>query len=95
MARWPKSRFTFAAAVNTLANVTQREAHGRALVVGLSLGGYVAMELAHQRPELVAGVVLSGCSINCRGLAGWFFKLLSIMASRGWVKPSRAHMEKD
>jgi hypothetical protein len=52
------------------------------------------MELAHHHPELVAGLVLWGCSFNFRGPEGWFIKLLSIMARRGWVKPSRAQMEK-
>jgi pimeloyl-ACP methyl ester carboxylesterase len=32
----------------------------RAVVVGLSLGGYVAMHLARRQPELVRGLVLSG-----------------------------------
>src|SRR5262249_46095127 len=86
--------FTFDAAVNTLANIIEREAHGRALMVGLSLGGYIAMEFAHQHPELLIGLVLSGCSFNFRGPAGWFIKLLSVILRRGWVKPTRAQMEK-
>jgi pimeloyl-ACP methyl ester carboxylesterase len=49
----------------------------RAVVVGLSLGGYVGMHLVGRRPELVRGLVLSGStaepvawrSIPYRGLA--------------------------
>ena len=40
----------------------EREAGGRAIVVGLSLGGYVAMEVAARWPERVAGLVLAGAT---------------------------------
>ena len=35
---------------------------GRAIVVGLSLGGYVAMDLAARWPDRVAGLVLAGAT---------------------------------
>ncbi len=35
---------------------------GRAVVVGLSLGGYTAMRWAARRPDAAAGVVAAGCS---------------------------------
>jgi pimeloyl-ACP methyl ester carboxylesterase len=35
---------------------------GRALVVGLSLGGYVAVEARARRPDAVLGLVAAGCS---------------------------------
>ena len=54
--------FTLASAADQLARVIETAAGGRAVVVGLSLGGYVAMALASQRPELVRGLVLSGAS---------------------------------
>lgn len=34
---------------------------GRALVCGLSLGGYLAIEYARRRPDAVAGLVAAGC----------------------------------
>jgi pimeloyl-ACP methyl ester carboxylesterase len=82
--------FTFAAAVQTLAEVIERETRGYALVVGLSLGGYVAMELARRHPEIVTGLVLSGCSGNFRGLLGLSLKLVSALMRRGWVNLSPA-----
>ena len=47
--------FTFASAADSLADIILKKASGRALVLGLSLGGYVAMELARRSPDLVAG----------------------------------------
>ena len=54
--------FTIAAAADELARVITTAAAGRAVVVGLSLGGYVAMDLASRRPELIRGLVLSGAT---------------------------------
>jgi pimeloyl-ACP methyl ester carboxylesterase len=41
---------------------------GRAVVVGQSLGGYVAMDVAARRPELVAGLVLACASAEPRSI---------------------------
>src|SRR5262245_20905030 len=54
-----KTRFSFSSAGQTLSDIILQEAGGCALVAGLSLGGYVAMELAHRSPDLVSGLVLS------------------------------------
>lgn len=54
--------FTVASASDQVARVIEEAAGGRAVVVGLSLGGYVAMDLAARRPELVRGLVLSGAT---------------------------------
>ncbi|HEY5628290.1 MAG TPA: alpha/beta fold hydrolase [Candidatus Limnocylindrales bacterium] len=42
-------------------------ADGRAVIVGLSLGGYVAIHTADRHPERVAGLVLCGCSAEPAG----------------------------
>jgi len=55
-------RFRLDAAVEGLLEVITWVAGGRALVVGMSLGGYVAMELAARRPEAVAGLIVSGAT---------------------------------
>jgi pimeloyl-ACP methyl ester carboxylesterase len=86
--------FTFAAAAESLAEIIRQEARGRALVVGLSLGGYIAMELAHRAPELVSGLVLSGCSLNFEGLLSGYLKFISWLMRRGWLKLGRKQAEK-
>jgi pimeloyl-ACP methyl ester carboxylesterase len=55
--------FTVAGAADRIADLVEHEAHGgRAILVGLSLGGYVAMAVAARRPELVAGLAISGAT---------------------------------
>ena len=85
--------FTFAAAAQTLAELVLQETQGRALVAGLSLGGYVAIEFACRHPDLVSGLVLSGCSVNFDGMLGVYLKLVSGLMQRGWLKQSRAQAE--
>lgn len=85
--------FSFAAAVQMLAELIEREARGRALVAGLSLGGYIAIELAARHPDRVAGLVLSGCSFNFQGALGLYLKVVSGLMQRGWLKQSRAQAE--
>lgn len=85
--------FTFATAAQTLADVIRREANGRALVAGLSLGGYIAIELARRSPELVSGLVLSGCSLNFDGFLGSYLNFASRLIQRGWIKMDREKSE--
>ena len=55
--------FTLDGAADHLASVIESAANGgRAVVVGLSLGGYVAMHLAARHPERVRGLVLTGAT---------------------------------
>src|SRR5687768_2801336 len=49
--------FDFHTAAEQLAEFIRREAQGKALVVGLSLGGYVAIEFAHRYAKMVTGLV--------------------------------------
>lgn len=76
--------FTVEGAAERVAEVIERDAtDGRAIVVGLSLGGYVAMAVAARWPERVTGLAISGAtaepvpprSIAYRGLAAIFSKV--------------------
>ncbi len=60
--------FDWDESVEEIARVIDEAAGGRAVVCGLSLGGYLAIELAVRHPERVAGLVISGASAEPRGL---------------------------
>jgi pimeloyl-ACP methyl ester carboxylesterase len=73
-------RFRLTDAADAIAQTLVAEANGPAILVGLSLGGYVAMDVAARWPERVAGLVLAGASaepVGPRSLAfralGWIF----------------------
>jgi pimeloyl-ACP methyl ester carboxylesterase len=60
--------FTLDAAADHIADAIDVAATDRrAVVVGLSLGGYVAMELAARSPERVRGLVLAGATAEPTG----------------------------
>ncbi|HEV2298019.1 MAG TPA: alpha/beta hydrolase [Candidatus Acidoferrales bacterium] len=61
--------FSLKAAIDCIASVIDREARGRALVVGLSLGGYVAMEFGARYPSKAAGLVIASASVEP---SGWY-----------------------
>jgi pimeloyl-ACP methyl ester carboxylesterase len=74
--------FDFDAAVDLLRDVIQLEAGGKALVVGISLGGHVATLFAARHPDQVAGLVLSGASGNMQGLTGWWMRTVGRLLLR-------------
>jgi pimeloyl-ACP methyl ester carboxylesterase len=69
--------FTIEAASAELGRIIETAAGGRAVVVGLSLGGYVAMDLAARRPTLVRGLVLSGATAEPVGFRSWPYRGLA------------------
>ena len=62
--------FRLKAAVQAVMESLRQQTRDRALIVGLSIGGYVAMACAHDHPQKIAGLVLSGCCIDYRGPIG-------------------------
>lgn len=70
-------------AVEVIRTAIEEGAGGRALVVGLSLGGYSAIAAAAAYPALVRGLAIAGASMEPVGLArlaylwyGWSLRLL-------------------
>jgi pimeloyl-ACP methyl ester carboxylesterase len=98
--------FTVDTAAAGVLELIEREAHGgRAIVVGLSLGGYVAMAAAARRPDLVTGLAISGATAEPLGPRAWFYRGLALIFSTvpervldgvnrwffAWRYPSRIH----
>jgi pimeloyl-ACP methyl ester carboxylesterase len=70
--------FTLAGAGEAVANAIERSGRGRAVLVGLSLGGYVAMEVAARWPERVVGLVIAGATAEptrVRAIPYWLLAL--------------------
>lgn len=72
--------FTLAGAAADVAELIADRAHGgRAVVVGLSLGGYVAMAVAERWPERVAGLAISGATAEPIGLRSLAYRGLAAL----------------
>jgi len=65
--------------VAVLQQAVDEAANGRALLVGLSLGGHVATLFAARCPEKTTGLVISGASMDFHGLTGAWTRLA------GWL----------
>jgi pimeloyl-ACP methyl ester carboxylesterase len=85
--------WSFDRAVEVVAKTIEREARGRAVVVGLSLGGYVAIRLAHRHREAVSGLVLVGCSRGYDGALGFYLKAVAGLMRRGFLRQSPEKLE--
>jgi pimeloyl-ACP methyl ester carboxylesterase len=86
-------RFTLDAAVETVYGAITRHTAGRALVVGLSLGGWVAIEHAHRHPETVSALALVGCSRNLTGALGFYLRTVAGLMRRGVLRQSPQRIE--
>jgi pimeloyl-ACP methyl ester carboxylesterase len=76
------TRFRLDAAAREIGDLLAQAAPERALLVGASLGGYVAIVAAHQRPDVVSGLVLAGCSTSLRGLTGLYLRVVGVIIAR-------------
>jgi len=75
--------FTLAGAAERIADLIAAEAHGgRAILVGLSLGGYVATAVAAGWPERVAGLAVSGITAEPVGVRSVFYRGLALVLER-------------
>lgn len=62
--------FQFEEAIQTVMNSITCTTKRQVLLVGLSLGGYIAISCAHRYPERIAGLVISGSCVAYRGWLG-------------------------
>jgi len=84
--------FTFASAAEAIARLIREQKERRAIVVGLSLGGYVAIEATVRYQELVTGLVLCGTSVNFRSVLGAYLRTVSWLMHRGVIRVSEKKM---
>jgi pimeloyl-ACP methyl ester carboxylesterase len=82
-------RFDLEGAADLLAaTIHDHATGGRAVVVGLSLGGYVAMTLAARQPALIRGLVIAGASAEPVGIGSLpFGALAAAMVHFGGPRP--------
>jgi pimeloyl-ACP methyl ester carboxylesterase len=75
--------FTLDLATEVLsATIRDHAAGGRAVVVGLSLGGYIAMNLAAREPDRVRGLILSGATAEPIGFRALPYLALARVTDR-------------
>lgn len=67
--------------VDEVAQLIDRVAAGRALVVGLSLGGYIAIELGACYPEKATGLVVASASVEPQGWYAFPYRIVSLLMS--------------
>jgi pimeloyl-ACP methyl ester carboxylesterase len=72
--------FRFEEALSLLDRVVETAADGNAVVVGLSLGGYLATAYAAEHGEKVNALVISGSSANPTGLLGVLTRVISAVS---------------
>jgi len=73
--------------------IEERAAHGRAHVVGLSLGGYIGLALLERYAEVLERVVMSGVTaapMPNRALLKPQLALLSVLLKRRWLVRQQA-----
>lgn len=80
-------QFRMERALRIVDEAVEEAAGGRAHVIGLSLGGYVATLYANRHPEKVESLVVSDSSANPVGLLGSLTKLVSRISNRATESP--------
>jgi len=77
-----KKPFTLESAVNIVAQYIESEnLTSKFTIVGLSLGGYVAIEYTDKYPEQISGLILSGCCVQYLGVMGFLAKFTTLLSS--------------
>jgi pimeloyl-ACP methyl ester carboxylesterase len=71
--------FTFEAAADAVREAIDEAAGGRAIVVGLSLGGYTGMATAARYPDRVRGLVVADASLEPGGVAAIGIALYALL----------------
>lgn len=87
-------RFSLDTAVARIGNAIRHESDTPVLLVGLSLGGFLAMIYAHRHPDLLAGLALAGCSVSFTGRIGLLTRLSALVFRLIWRRPLLERMKR-
>jgi len=74
-----REKFTFSEAVAELNKTIEENKYGKVLLVGFSLGGYLASEFACKYPDKTNGLVIVGSSTTPRGYISIPYHLLAFL----------------
>ena len=74
-----ETKFTLSSSVKEIHRYIESHIKGKLMIVGLSLGGYVAISYMHQHPNRVSKLVLSGCCIQYSGMLGLLARMNSYL----------------
>lgn len=74
--------FTHRVAVDTILGAAKQCRGGAAVVLGHSLGGFLAMDAAADAPERFRALVLHGCSMRAVGPVAWPYRAALLLLAR-------------
>ena len=74
--------FTMESAIQVITSAAEASQNARFIIIGASLGGHVATLYASRHPDPIAGLVISGASMNFHGLVGGWTRLVGRLMPR-------------
>lgn len=84
--------FTFENSIKVLERVVSTTQSFNFLLVGASLGGHVATLYANRYPDQIAGLLISGASMNFHGVVGGWTRLIGRLMPRLFSAASLARI---
>ena len=88
----PEGPYRLADLAADLRSILDRERIARAVVLGHSAGGVIAMQFALDHPERAAGLVLVGTASECNQKAFEFYEQLASLAEQRGMEPVRRRL---
>jgi len=74
--------FEMEKSIEHIETLVRKESSCKVFLLGISLGGYLSISYAERYPQSVAGLYLSGATINMNGSRGISFRLTGRMLNR-------------
>ncbi|WP_151719803.1 3-oxoadipate enol-lactonase [Gemmobacter serpentinus] len=77
----PEAEVTIAGLASDAATLIEAEGQGPVVFAGLSIGGMIGQQLAHDRPDLLRALVLSNTAAQMGNAEGWNARIAAVRAS--------------